>query len=331
MVNPVQAAVGIIVLLVTVGALLYIFISRTNAVEKTGYGALIMLSIISLLIPGFWILESNNQAVAKLDQHSTAVQRGAALYAQYCFQCHGINGQGQSGPKLNGNTAVNNLSDSDILRIISGGIANTTDPSKLLMPAWLDQYGGPLTQVQIQYLFELVRSADPAYLSKNGYPSGPGTNGFDQVPAQLKSSNPTGYQTAIAQATAGAGAGQFGTPVDMTAQKSITLNITNSPATATCQPACFPLNVKVKVGTTITWVNKSSTPHTVTAIKGENPSAPVVAANIFDSGASKPLAAGSGTFSYTVTRAAYNFNPNHLVVYYCQIHPVMTALLTIVP
>jgi len=330
MVNPVQAAVGIIVLLVTVGALLYIFISRTNAVEKTGYGALIMLSIISLLIPAFWILESNNQAVAKLDQHTTAVQRGAALYAQYCFQCHGINGQGQSGPKLNGNTAVNNLSDADILRIISGGIADTTDPSKLLMPAWLDQYGGPLTQVQIQYLFELVRSADPAYLTKNGYPTGPGTNGFDQVPADVKSSNPTAYQTAVAQATAGAGAGQFGAPVDMTGQKSITLNISNSPATATCQPACFPLNVKVKVGTSITWVNKSSTPHTVTAIKGENPSAPVVAANIFDSGVSKPLAAGQ-SFTYMVSMTAYNFNPNHLVVYYCQIHPAMTAVLTIVP
>ncbi len=330
MVNPVQAAVGIIVLLVTVGALLYIFISRTNAVEKTGYGALIMLSIVSLLIPAFWILESNNQAVAKLDQHTTAVQRGAALYAQYCFQCHGINGQGQTGPKLNGNTAVNNLSDADILRIISGGIANTTDPSKLLMPAWLDQYGGPLTQVQIQYLFELIRSADPAYLTKNGYPTGPGTNGFDQVPTELKSSNPTAYQTAVAQATAGAGAGQFGAPVDMTSKNSITLNITNSPATATCQPACFPLNVKVKVGTSITWVNKSNTPHTVTAIKGENPSAPVVAANIFDSGASKPLATGQ-SFTYKVSMAAYNFNPNHLVVYYCQIHPVMTAVLTIVP
>jgi hypothetical protein len=47
MVNPVQAAVGIIVLLVTVGALLYIFISRTNAVEKTGYGALTTPSIAS--------------------------------------------------------------------------------------------------------------------------------------------------------------------------------------------------------------------------------------------------------------------------------------------
>jgi plastocyanin/mono/diheme cytochrome c family protein len=335
MVNPVQAAVGIIVLLVTVGALLYIFYSRTNAVEKTGYGALIMLSIIALMIPGFWIVESNNQASAQLLQHNLAVQRGAQLFSQYCFQCHGLNGQGLAGPKLNGSTTVNGLSDADIIRIISAGVPASVDPTtlaKLQMPAWLDQYGGPLTQTQIQYLFALIRSADPAYLAKNGFPTGPGTNGFDQVPGELKSSNPTAYQTAVAQATAGAGVGQFGTPVDMTNKNAVTINIVNSPSGATCTPACFEiLNVKVKVGTTITWVNKSSTIHTATAIVGENPSVENPASKIFDSGAGTPLLAGTGTYTYKVTMAAYNFNKDHAVVYYCQFHPSMVALLTIVP
>ena len=59
MVDPVQAAIGIVVALITVGALLYVFYSRTNAVQKTGYGALIMLAVVSLMIPVFWITESN--------------------------------------------------------------------------------------------------------------------------------------------------------------------------------------------------------------------------------------------------------------------------------
>ncbi|TMD57007.1 MAG: c-type cytochrome, partial [Chloroflexi bacterium] len=167
MIDPVQAAVGIVVLLVAVGALLYIFYSRTNAVEKTGYGALIMLSVISLMIPVFWIMETNQEAVSKTNQFTTAVQRGATLYAQYCFQCHGISGQGAKGPKINGNPAVNSLSDMDLMRIISAGIYDPADPKTPLMPAWSDQYGGPLTQDQITYLFDLVRSADPAYLAKN--------------------------------------------------------------------------------------------------------------------------------------------------------------------
>jgi mono/diheme cytochrome c family protein/plastocyanin len=330
MTDPVQAAIGIVVVLIAVGALLYIFYSRTNSVEKTGYGALIMLAVVSLMIPVFWITESNAQAIAKVQQHTTAVNRGAALFAQYCFQCHGINGQGLIGAKLNGNPAVNKLTDADVIRIISGGVADTADPSKFLMPAWSEQYGGPLTQTDIQYLFALIRSADPSYLSKTGYPTGPGTNGFDLVPGSLQKTNPAAYQTAVAQATAAAGVGQFGQPVDMTNQKSVIINMELPPTGALCSPACYaPTNVKVKVGTTITWVNKSTTPHTVTAMVGVNPASETPAPQIFDSGVGKLLLPGQ-TFTYTVTAAAYNFNKDHVVLYYCQIHPSMVAELTIV-
>ena len=329
MIDPVQAAIGIVVLLIVVGALLYLFYSRTNAVEKTGYGALIMLAVVSVFIPVLWIMESNAQAMAKVQQHTVAVQSGAALYAQYCFQCHGLKGQGRTGPKLNGNPAVNNLSDAQLLGIISGGIPDANDPSKYLMPAWSDQYGGPLDSNEIQYLFDLVRSADPTYLQKNGYPPGANANGFNQVGPILQASQPSTYQTAVASESTG----QFGAPQDFTKQKNVTINITQPPAGATCSPACFAIpNIKVKVGTTITWVNQSSTPHTVTAIQGENASSPTPASNIFDSGntPSKWIVAG-GKYSYTVTMSAYNFNKNHVVVYYCQIHPAMVAEITIVP
>jgi plastocyanin/mono/diheme cytochrome c family protein len=331
MTDPVQAAIGIVVALIVVGALLYIFYSRTNSVEKTGFGALMMLAVVSLLIPVFWITESNAQVLSTLRQHTTDVSRGAALYAQYCFQCHGINGQGLTGPRLNGSAAVNKFTDADILRIISGGIANTADPSQLLMPAWSEDFGGPLTQIDIEYLFALLRSADPDYLAKNGFPTGPASNGFNQVPPILQVSNPTAYQTAVAQATAAAGVGQFGTPVDATQSTAVTINIDLPPTGATCSPACFaPTNVKVKVGTTITWINKSTTPHTVTAMVGEMPSSETPAPQIFDSGVNKLIMPGQH-FTYTVTPAAYNFNKDHNVLYYCQIHPSMVAELTIVP
>ncbi len=208
------------------------------------------------------------------------------------------------------------------------------------MPAWSDQYGGPLTQDQIQYLFDLVRSADPAYLTTNGYPAGPGSNGFSQVPDELKASNPSAYQTAVAQATAGTGIGSYPV-VDMTAQKAITIDIVDSPTGAPCQPACYAVpdpknpgqqvispNVKVKVGTVITWVNKSKTPHTVTSIVGQNAVSPVPA-TVFDSGISNLLSTGK-SFTYTVKADAYTFNSNHIVLYFCQIHPIMVAVLTIV-
>lgn len=326
MIDPGQAIILIIVMLVVVGALLFVFYSRTNAVEKTGYGALMMLLIVSLAIPIFWIIESNQEAVAKSEQHATSVQNGAMLYAQYCYQCHGTKGQGRAGPKLNGNPAVNNLNDTDLMRIISAGVYDPAALNTPLMPAWNQRYGGPLTDDDIQYLFDLIRSSDPSYLAKNGY-SGT-VNGFTLVQNILQSTNPTAYQTAVAQE----GAGQFGKPVDMTGKKAVTINIINAPAGASCTPACYsPVNIKVKVGTTITWVNKSGQIHTVTALAGTDVTNEKPAAQVFDSGINKPIATG-GTYTYTVTQAAYNFNSStHAVIYYCQFHPAMVAELTIVP
>lgn len=324
MIDPVQAIIGIVVLLIVVGAFLYLFRSRTNAVEKTGYGALIMLSLVSLMIPVFWIMESNGQAMAAQQQFNANVQRGAALYAQYCFQCHGTKGQGRAGPKLNNNPTVNGFSDDDLTRIISGGIYNTGDPTSPLMPAWSEDYGGPLTTTQISYLFDLIRSSDPAYIAKH-FPGS--SNGFTQVPELIQSGNPSGYATAVAQESSG----QFGPPTDMTNKTAITIDIVNPPAGESCTPSCYQyLNVKVKVGTKITWVNKTTPPHTVTALKGQDVSNETPDKSLFDSGITTPINTG-GTFTYTVTMAAYNAYPNHTVVYYCEFHPAMLAELTIVP
>ncbi len=67
----------------------------------------------------------------------------------------------------------------------------------------------------------------------------------------------------------------------------------------------------------------------MTAIVGENPSSPTPAPQIFDSGLNSQIASGQ-SYNYKVDAAAYNFNKDHMVVYYCQIHPVMVAALTIV-
>src|SRR5947209_13483180 len=48
-----------------------------------------------------------------------------------------------------------------------------------------------------------------------------------------------------------------------------------------------------------TWVNKSTTPHTVTAIQGTDVSNIKIAKNIFDSGITSAITPGA-TYSYTV-------------------------------
>lgn len=331
MVNFGQAAVGLILLLIVVGGLLYIFYSRTNAIEKTGYGSLIMLALVSLMIPLFWIVESGNETSAQAQQHTLAIQRGLALYAANCppAQCFGIQGGKVVNPRYNGYTvdALNKLSDDDLTRIISAGVYNPAAPPPANPNAIpkSDRYGGALLSNDIDYLFQFIRSADPQYLQSKGFD--PNENGFNQLPGYLQTNFPALYQTAVSLGAAD----QFGKVVDMTKQKAITINIVQPPPGASCDPSCFEvLNAKVKVGTVITWINKTQIPHTVTAIQGKNTAAPKPASNIFDSGIGN-LIQSNGKFTYTVTQAAYNANPDHVLVYYCQIHPNMLAELTIVP
>lgn len=331
-----QAAVGILALIVVVGGLLYIFYSRTNAVAKTGYGSLIMLTLVSLMIPVFWIMESNNQAAAKIQQQQTSVSSGMQLYAQFCTsQCYGIQNDKVVNATYNGYTIsqMNSMSDNDLLAIIEAG---TYNPKALNQPANSNavprssQFGGALDSNDVDYMFEFLRSADPDYLSKNGYPQ---LSGFDKLPDYLQNNNPTQYQAAVAL---GKQQGlNFGTLVDMTNQKSITITLesaSSSGVSCSSQIACFsPRNIKVKVGTVITWTNKDAIAHTVTAIKGNDVAAPqnnIAGPQVFDSGQAGIQSGKS--FTYTVNAGAYNLNPNHSVIYYCRFHPDMLAQLTIV-
>ena len=115
-------------------------------------------------------------------------------------------------------------------------------------------------------------------------------------------------------------------------QPAVTLDIVD-PGTngVSCQSqeGCFtPINIIVKVGTKITWMNKSKLAHTVVAAQGTDISSPKPASQIFDSKVQIP---SGGSFSYTVTQAAYDFNSDtHNVLYYCSIHPDMVAQLNIV-
>lgn len=72
--------------------------------------------------------------------------------------------------------------------------------------------------------------------------------------------------------------------------------------------AFSPASITIKVGTTVTWTNNTSAPHTVTSDDGTT----------FDSGLNTPIGANGGTFSFTFTKAG-TFS------YHCQIHPFMKA------
>jgi plastocyanin len=332
--------VGLILLLVVVGGLLYIYYSRTNAVEKNGYGLLIMFSIISLMIPTFWILESNRQASQTVVQFNDSIRRGMVVYANTCtYDCYGIvvDKSGTSvinHPEYNGYSfgELNDMLDPAVIRIISAGEFKPGTPN---MPGdnaipRSDKYGGALLSNDVTDLLNFIRSDSPEYLKKNGFSH----NQLDDLATYLQGSAPAQYAAAITFEKNG----QFGQPVDMSSQKTVTIDIVDHGQEGTnCASAdgCFTNpSIIVKVGTTITWVNKSTMQHTVTATDGQDLASPKAAPQVFDSAPQYPngLIPPGQQFSYTVTADAYNFNKStHEVIYFCSIHPAMLAKLTIVP
>jgi plastocyanin len=340
MVNFGQAVLGIIVLLIVVVGFLSIYYSRTSAVEKTGYGALIMLAIVSLMIPVIWILEASRQAAASVDQFDLSIRRGMVNYAQYCtYDCYGIVVKDDTptivNPTYNAYSfdELNRILDHDVKRIISAGIFKPGAPNKPANEASIprsDQYGGVLLSNDITDMLNFIRSDSPDFLKKHGYTH----NQVNDLPTYLQGSAPAQYDAAITFAKNG----QFGSPVSMVDHKKITIDMVDPGQEGTncgSTDGCFtPMNIIVKVGTTITWVNKSKMQHTVVATDGQNLATPKAEPQIFTSESKyhHGLMATGEAFTYTVTETAYHFNAStHEVIYFCSIHPTMLAKLTIVP
>lgn len=118
------------------------------------------------------------------------------------------------------------------------------------------------------------------------------TTGTTSTPAATPTTGTTSTPTATATQ---AGNGQ-------------TVKIIDSGGTLAFSPA----TLTIKAGTTVTWKNTTAVSHTVTSDDGKS----------FDSGMANPIAAQSGTFSFTFTTAG-------TFAYHCAIHPFMKATIIV--
>lgn len=108
--------------------------------------------VLVLSFPVYKLTEDNrlNDALASQDQAQIAA--GSQLWALNCSECHGKMGEGITAPALNSKEFLSSVTDEQIHGIIAGGIPGSE------MPAWLADYGGPLTQQQIDALVAYLRS-----------------------------------------------------------------------------------------------------------------------------------------------------------------------------
>ena len=133
----------------------------------------ILIALTSIVLIIYGLNEEERMAEAGLEQQAQAIEVGASLFENNCTGCHGTKGEGILGlcPPLNDKNFfegrmkevgwAGSLEDY-IISVVSSGRAVSTRPDqyagqgKPAMPAWSDEYGGPLRPDQIHDLTQFI-------------------------------------------------------------------------------------------------------------------------------------------------------------------------------
>lgn len=142
---------------------------------------LVTATTIILVIYGF--NEENRMEQASEAQSARAIEVGASLYEINCSGCHGLKGEGIIGlcPPLNDShfftdrmkeVGWSGSLEDYIISTVSSGRATSTRPDQYAgqgspaMPAWSDQYGGPLRPDQINDIAQFVMNWEATALEE---------------------------------------------------------------------------------------------------------------------------------------------------------------------
>ncbi len=108
--------------------------------------------VLVLSFPAYRLTESSRRSDAEVSQNAAQIAAGQQLWSENCATCHGTTGEGITAPALNSQEFLASVTDQQIAGIIEGGVPGSE------MPAWLADYGGSLTQQQIEAIVAYVRS-----------------------------------------------------------------------------------------------------------------------------------------------------------------------------
>jgi mono/diheme cytochrome c family protein len=117
-------------------------------------GVVVFLFLVASF-PLYKAVEGPRRTHALAARQAALVTTGRQLWALNCSSCHGENGQGGVGPALRSKQFLSGITDEQMHRIVAAGITGTA------MPAWLNEFGGPLTDDQIAAVVAYVRAWQP--------------------------------------------------------------------------------------------------------------------------------------------------------------------------
>lgn len=141
----------------------YLYIKSPIAKLAWGIGSTIV-AIIVVLIVG--VMEESRMAAQTANWDGRSIEKGAEIYANNCYTCHGVDGRGGSGPALNSKHFfeerigeigfTGTLQDFVLLTVAAGRPSNSHGQWVVVMPTWSSTYGGPLRPDQVRQVTDYV-------------------------------------------------------------------------------------------------------------------------------------------------------------------------------
>ncbi len=144
----------------------------TRVQFEIAVGTLLVLATTAILVI-IGLFEEQRMKEFEKAQQARAIEVGAGLYANNCSGCHGIKGEGIPGlcPPLNDRYFFTNRlrevgwsgsMEDYIVATVASGRVTSTRPNQYAgqgvpaMPAWSEDFGGPLRNDQIRYIAAFI-------------------------------------------------------------------------------------------------------------------------------------------------------------------------------
>lgn len=125
--------------------------ASTNRVMVWGASLLILMAAV---FPLYRWIEPSNRDSARETQLSSLAQQGEKVYSDTCSSCHGLSGEGVSGPALNSKQFLQAATNEQIELLTAVGVPGTQ------MTAYSQDFAGPLTSEQIRSIAIYLRTLE---------------------------------------------------------------------------------------------------------------------------------------------------------------------------
>lgn len=115
-------------------------------------GGVVLMVAMALAFPLYLSFEPESREQSRNDNLSSLAAEGETVWGFNCASCHGEQGEGLTAPALNSSQFLESATDDQINLLIAVGIPGSA------MPAFSQDFAGPLTSEQIKGIVTYIRS-----------------------------------------------------------------------------------------------------------------------------------------------------------------------------